>query len=144
MGSTGDLIVGIAELLQLAGVGVYRPDGPAYTTAETGITISTMPDAPNRLICLTPYAVDDSDLTDAIEGVQVRMRAGTNPLDLLALSGAVFNELHNRRGAVLGETTVALMWRQSEAPMGQDAHGRDERTANYYAQVSRGATHLYE
>lgn len=144
MAYTGDLIDGIAELLQLAGVAVYRPDGPAYTPDETGLTIANMPDAPSRLICLTPYAVDDSDLTDAITGVQVRMRAGTDPRALLALSDAVFKELHNRRNLTIGGSYVALMWRQSEAPMGQDAHGRDERSANYYAQVSRGATHLYE
>lgn len=144
MAYTGDLVDGIAQLLQLADIAVYRPTGPAYTAAETGITVSTIPDAPNRLICLTPYMVDDSDLTDAIVGVQVRMRAGTNPLDLLALADAVFDQLHNRRNSVFGETSVALMWRQSEAPMGQDAHGRDERTANYYAQVSRPGAHLYE
>lgn len=144
MGYTGDLIDGIAQLLQLAGVGVYRPNGPAYASTDTGITVSTLPDAPNRLICLTPYMVDDSDLTDALVGVQVRMRAGVNPLDLLALADAVFGQLHNRRNSVFGETSVALIWRQSEAPMGQDAHGRDERTANYYAQVTRTGAHLYE
>lgn len=144
MGGSGDLVGGLAQLMEAGSLAVYRPEGPAYTTAETGITISTMPDAPNRLICLTPYSVNDTDLTDAITGVQVRMRAGTDPRALLDLSDGVFDLLHNRRGFWLGDVFVALCWRQSEAPMGQDAHGRDERSANYYLQVSRTASHLYE
>lgn len=144
MAYTGDLIDGIADLLQLANIAVYRPEGPAYTAAETGITISTMPDAPSRLICLTPYAVDDDVTTDAVTGLQVRMRAGTNPMDVLALSDAVFDVFHNRRGYSLGAVRVAVSWRQSEALLGSDSHGRPERTSNFYFRTTRPSPHAYE
>jgi hypothetical protein len=141
---TSDLVDGAALLLTSAGLGVYRPTGPAYTPEETGIVIASMPDAPDRAICLTPYTVDDDVTSDAITGLQVRMRAGFDPRDLMALSDAVFDQLHNRRGFWLGAVNVAVSWRASEVLLGQDAHGRDERTSNYYLRTTRTSPHLYE
>lgn len=144
MGFSKDLLDGTAGLLDTGGVGAYRPNGPPFTAGETAIVLSSTPDAPDRVLCLTTYTVDDSDLTDAVMAVQVKMRAGTDPRGVLDLSDAVFDALHNRRSLIVGTTHVELMWRQSETSMGQDVHGRDTRSANYYAQLSRAAAHLYE
>lgn len=141
---TSDLVNSVGLLLAAASLGVYRPAGPAYTAAETGIVITSMPDAPDRAICLTPYAVDDDVTADAVTGLQIRMRAGADPLDVLALSDAVFDLLHNRRGYWLGQVCVAVSWRQSEALLGQDVHGRPERTSNFYFRTTRPSSNSYE
>ena len=60
-----------------------------------------------------------------LTGVQIRMRAGTDPLALMDLRDDVRDLLHNRRGYWLRSVRVAVSWRQSEALLGQDAHGRD-------------------
>lgn len=141
---TTDLAEGLAAELVQAGIGVYRPAGPAYTADETGIYLSSIPDGPDRAICLTPYPVTDDVVTDTITAIQVRYRAGTDPRQVMAVSDAVFDRLHNRRGYYLGPVRVAVSWRQSEAPLGQDVHGRDERTGNYYFQTTRAFPNAYE
>ncbi|MGD6750992.1 minor capsid protein [Streptomyces sp. BH105] len=143
MGYTNSLTDGLASLIAGAGLAVYRPNG-IYTTGETGITIAIMPDTPDGVICLTPYPVEDTDLTDTVTGIQVRMRQGRDPRLVEQLAEDIFDLLHNRRGLVLGGINVALIWRQSQAPMGQDAHGRQEISANYYARATRTSPHLYE
>lgn len=143
MGHTNALVDGLASLIAGAGLAVYRPNG-IYTSGETGITVAIVPDTPDGVICLTPYPVEDTDLTDAVTGIQVRMRQGRDPRLVEDLAEDVFDLLHNRRGLVLGGIQVALIWRQSQAPMGQDVHGRQEISANYYARTTRPAPHLYE
>ncbi|WP_405543946.1 minor capsid protein [Streptomyces phaeochromogenes] len=143
MGYTTSLLDGLAALIAEAGLAVYRPDG-AYTAGETGLLFTVMPDTPERVIVLTPYPVEDTDLTDAITGIQARMRCGRDPREVEDLADGLFSLLHNRRGLVLGGVQVALVWRQSQAPMGQDVHGRQEIAANYYARTTRPAPHLYE
>lgn len=143
MGYTSDLVLGLAELLDAEGVGVYREDTP-YGPDDTAIVQRSMPDAPDRAVCLTPYPVDDDVTTDAVTGVQVRYRAGVDPNDVLDLGDAILAVLHNRRGYQLRSVRVAVSWRQSEALLGQDAHGRDERTSNFYFQTTRPSPYAYE
>jgi hypothetical protein len=76
---TTDLIDGAALLLVQAALGVYRTDGTPYTAADTAVVVASMPDGPDRAICLTPYDVEDNDLSDAVTGLQIRMRTGTDP-----------------------------------------------------------------
>lgn len=140
---TSALTAGMAELIAGAGLATYRANG-AYTTGENGITVGIVPDTPDRIVCLTPYPVEDGHLADAITAVQIRTRAGRDPRPLLDLSDALFNLLHNREHWQCGGIPIVLSWRQSEAWIGQDTKGRMERTANYYLRTSRGAAHLYE
>jgi hypothetical protein len=141
VGYTSDLLTGLAELIAADGLAVYRPTG-AYEPGETGITFSTVPEVPDGLICLTSYVVEDTGLTDAVTAVQVRMRAGTDPRALDDLADGVFDLLHNRGGFSLGPVRVALVWRQSQALMGQDTHGRMELAANFYFRTTRPGSHL--
>jgi hypothetical protein len=143
MSYTSSLLDGIAGLLAEAGVGVFRPDGVVEET-ETGIFRAVMPDQPDRALGLTAYPVEDSEHTDAITGVQIRMRAGRDPDAIDDLADLVFDELHNRQHYACGGIHVALSWRQSQAWIGQDAHGRMELTSNFYFRTVRSGAHLID
>lgn len=143
MGYTSDLVLGLTDLLVDTGIGVYREDTP-YDAGDTAIVHQSMPDAPDRVICLTPYPVDDDVTTDTVTAVQIRLRAGTDPLAVDDLGDDVLALLHNRRGYTLRSVRVAVSWRQSMALLGQDAHGRDEHTHNFYFQTTRALPNSYE
>lgn len=143
MSYTSSLLDGIADLLDEAGVGVFRPDA-VVSDPDTGIFRGVMPDTPERALGLTAYPVEDTDLTDAITGVQIRMRAGRDPDAIDDLADAVFAALHNRQHYELGGIHVALSWRQSQAWIGQDAHGRMELTSNFYFRTVRSGPHLID
>ncbi|WP_424862101.1 minor capsid protein [Streptomyces sp. MMS24-I29] len=144
MSYTTDLVEGLAELLDEQGLGTYgRPDEP-YHSEGTAIVIGVMPAAPDAVLCLTPYPVEDTGGTDAITAVQVRMRAGRDPREVYALADAVCDLLHGREHFRLRGVPVALMWRQSEAQLGLDSNGRMEMSANYYARTTRPGPNAYE
>ena len=130
-------------LLAGAGIATYEPTG-VYAAGDTGITIGVMPDVPDRCLCLTPYAVEDTGTTDVTVGVQIRVRAGRDPRDAEQLGDAVYELLHNARGYQLGAAYVAVSWRQSQASLGQDEKGRTELAANYYMAATRPFCNAYE
>ncbi|KMS71303.1 hypothetical protein ACH49_24715 [Streptomyces leeuwenhoekii] len=142
-GYTSSLLDGIAGLLHEAGVGVFRPDG-VVEPDETGIFRAVMPDQPDRAIGMTAYPVADDDTTNAITGVQFRMRAGRDPDAIDDLADALFDVLHNRQHYQAGSVHVALSWRQSQAWIGQDAHGRMGLTSNFYFRTVRSGSHLID
>jgi hypothetical protein len=142
-GYTSSLLDGLAVLLQEAGVGVFDPDAVIEDPA-TGIFRGVMPDSPERAIGLTAYPVEDTDLTDAITGVQFRIRAGRDPDAVDDLADAVFTALHNRQHYKAGGIHVALSWRQSQAWIGQDAKGRMELTSNFYLRTVRSGPYLID
>jgi hypothetical protein len=142
MSYTVDLLDGLARLLDAAGLGTYRPDG-TYGPGETAITIAAAPPAPDRAIVLAAYPVTDSpQLTDTTTGVQVRTRAGADPREVDALDDAVFDVLHGGGPYLFGAVRVQLLYRVSAAPIGADAAGRMERSANYYARAHRAHPNL--
>jgi hypothetical protein len=138
--TTTDLIAGMAADLDAAGIGTYRASG-IYTTGEVGITVCAVPPVPDDLIALTPYPVDDTTAApyegacSVLLGVQVRLRAGTDPRSILDRAEAVYGRWHMREGAVFGGVPVGLLWRASQAWMGADSNNRQELSANYYARV---------
>lgn len=143
MGHTSSLLEGLAQLLESAGLGFYRPDG-VYQDDEVGIYLHRLPEGPDKAYALTPYSVQDTGQTDVIDGVQIRMRAGPDPREVSDMADAVRDALHGREDVVLGGVRVSLIWRQSQAPMGQDVHGREEISSNYYARSNRPSAHVYE
>lgn len=143
MGHTSQLLTGLAALMESAGLGVYRPDG-VVEDGEVGIFLHRLPEAPDRAYALTPYPVEDTGLTDVTDGIQIRMRAGPDPRDVLDMADAVRDLLHMRENTLLGTVRIGLMWRQSQAPMGQDEHGREELTSNYYARSNRPGPHVHD
>ncbi|MGW3847189.1 minor capsid protein [Streptomyces fagopyri] len=142
-GYTSTLLDGIAGLLDMAGIGTFRP-AEVIRDPATGIFRGVMPDSPERALGITAYPVADDDTTNAITGVQIRMRAGRDPDAIDDLADEVFDELHNRRHYDCGGVRVALSWRQSQAWIGQDAHGRMELTSNFYFRTVRSGAHLID
>lgn len=143
MSYTNQLLDGIAGLLEEAGVAVFRPDSvPA--DHETPIYRAVMPDTPDRAIAITDYPVEDNEHTNAITGVQFRLRAGRDPDEIADLADGIFDALHNRRHYDCGDVHVALSYRQSQAWIGQDAHGRMELTSNYYFRTVRSGAYLID
>lgn len=147
---TESLLVGIAELLDAAGAGTYS-DGTAYAEGDTAIVLIELPDAPERVICLTDYPIeDDPSNGEGIVGVQVRTRAGrTDPLAPRALADAVFATLQGRRNLSFGAATaypvtVSHIYRESATPIGPDSQGRHERSENYYVHVVRTSAGIDE
>ncbi|MFJ4847537.1 minor capsid protein [Streptomyces sp. NPDC088733] len=144
MGYTSDLVAGLAQLLDDAGIGAYRPNGPPFTVGDTAIVLGNMPAAPDRVICLNPYPVEDTGMPETITAVQFRIRCGADPTDVLDLADAVFDALDNRSRFTLGTVPVDLAWRFSQLPWGADTVGREELTANYYLRTIRSQTHAHE
>lgn len=138
-----DLLRGVAELLDAEAVGTYDETGP-LTAGSTGIVLGRVPDGPDRAIGLTPYPVSDDDSTDAVTGVQARLRAGTNPTAVVQLANDIFNVLHNRQNWQAHGVQVEISWRNSQAWIGQDATGRMEISANYYFRTVRSGAHLID
>ncbi|GHA28636.1 hypothetical protein GCM10010372_30530 [Streptomyces tauricus] len=136
-----DLLRGTAELLDAEDVGVYSESG-TLPADGTGIVLGRMPDGPDRVLTLTPYPVADDDSTDSVTGIQVRMRAGTNPLDLVQLANDVFRVLHNRESWNARGVQVEISWRNSQAWIGQDSRGRMELAANFYFRTVRSGIRL--
>ena len=139
-----DLVDGLARTLADTGVATYRPAG-VYTTAETAITDTVMPDSPDRAVVLTAYdTTDDPALTDCTVAVQVRTRAGVDPREVADLDDAVFGVLHGLRDRQFGTAAVRFMRRDTSASMGRDAVGRFERTSNYSVRAQRPPTDRLE
>ncbi|MFE5852016.1 minor capsid protein [Streptomyces sp. NPDC056500] len=140
---TSDLVEGLADLLSVEALGVYRPTTP-YLPAETAIAIGVMPAGPDRVWCLTPYPVLDTGTTDAITAVQVRIRDGRNPTAVQARADALFALLDGRTHYQFRGVHVSLSWRNSEAFLGPDANSRCEITANYYFRTNRSTPFTHE
>ncbi|MFM9675769.1 minor capsid protein [Streptomyces brasiliscabiei] len=138
-----DLLQGVAELLDAENVGTYNPNG-VLPAGSTGIVLGKVPDGPDRAIGLTPYPVSDDDSTDAVTGIQARMRAGTDPVGVVQLANDVFTVLHNRRSYDVHGVQVEISWRNSQAWIGQDTHGRMELVANFYFRTIRSGPHLID
>lgn len=132
MSETSDILTGIAQLLHDAGVGRWSPNA-AVSEAEVAIACLALPQSPTRVISLTDYVVqDDPLLSDAITGVQVRIRGDDNPLTASEIRDGVFAALQGLRNLTFGATPVSLIWRQSAAALGPDSLHRFERSENYY------------
>lgn len=141
MSFTGDLLDGVAQLLEDAGVGAYRATG-AYTAEETGIFLAGMPQTPDRAIVLATYDVaDDASLSDSVIGLQVRCRGGSDPHDVETIAGAVFDQLHGRTAYQAGAVRVVQSLRQFGVPLGRDESNRWEHSGNYYLTVHRPSPH---
>ncbi|MET9729673.1 minor capsid protein [Streptomyces sp. NPDC006458] len=138
-----DLLQGVAELLAAESVGAYSPVDPLPADA-TAITLGRVPDGPDRAIGLTPYPVADDDSTDSVTGIQARIRAGTNALDVIQLANSLFTALHNRRSYNAHGVRVEISWRNSQAWIGQDSRGRMELVANYYVRTVRSGPNLID
>lgn len=137
-GFTSRLLVGLAEHLDAAGVGVWQPTG-AYQANDVGIFIRAIPQLPDRFISLAEYPLGSNlrGMADHLTGVQARLRGTADPRVCDDLADAVYDALDSLTGARWGEIPIVQMWRQSYTPLGKDANGRWERSENYYVHAMR-------
>lgn len=112
----------------------WRPSGPAYTAAETGLYYGPIGTTPDRAVGVTLYATDDDLLLDgsrysaAVRRVQIRFRgAKGDPTSADQLASAAFRALQGlSRVAGLNHAQRILT-----APLGVDGNARTERADSY-------------
>lgn len=131
------LLQGIADLLQTAGVGtqggatgIVIVDGELNAAPDQGIAINVSP------------GWASAAHTDADYRVQLRLRGTKDPRTLRRIAQGCFDTLHGISAVPIGRALIAHMWRTSGASLGRDANGRWERSDNYLAQVTWPATEL--
>lgn len=119
----------VCTQLAVAGVGVWRPTGPAYTASEVGIFYGPVGAAPDRAVGVAVYYTDDPVIGfQPTRRVQVRYRGPKgSPWGADALSDAGFRALHDTYPG----GGIARIVRVSSARLGADETGRQERTDNY-------------
>jgi len=142
-GWTVNLLTGMAEYLQTGGAGTWNPAG-TYTAGQTGILLRAIPPDPDRIITLAPYPVTtEPGLADEITGVQLRVRGTEDPRVCDDIGDACYELLHGLSRVSLGGpivwggVQVVQVYRQSQAPLGQDGNGRWEASHNYYVEAMR-------
>lgn len=143
MSWTSDLLTGIAETLDAAGVGLWRPDG-VYGPGEVGIYIAYMPPgsesgSPDRCIVLTDYDPNGGNNSgDVAPRVQVRCRGGRNdPVSVIDLASDARDALDGLAHVTWGQVEVSGVNHSSGVPLGVDGNGRHERSDNYDIQARR-------
>ncbi len=146
MSDMRNVMVGIAGLLNTAGVGKFNPSG-VYSTSDTGIIFKIMPDGtgvPDRVIVLNAFVLT-ADVSMPFDRVllQVAMRGlRNNPLDVDDLGDQVFNVLHGATYQTFGSASAAQILFSTSVPMGEDALTRSTRADRYFIDLDASPTVL--
>lgn len=128
--------VGVAELLDTAGIATWSPTAP-HAGPGPVVTVGDAPAAPDLAVTLTPYVLqDDPHLADALVGLQVRVRGTRNPRTAWEVSDRIRDALNGRAGFTLGTVPVVECHRQASAPIGRDENDRWEQADTYHLQVN--------
>lgn len=138
MSFENDLARGLADVL--TGIGTWL-DGD---TPAVAITYRTIPDSPDRVITLSPYAVTDHvSLSSSAIAVQVRIRGLPDDADSCdTIADAIFDRLHGAQHLDLSTGIhLSQLYRQSSGSLGQDGNRRWARADNYYCDAHRPSTH---
>jgi hypothetical protein len=141
-----NVMVGIAGLLNAAGVGKFIPSG-VYATTDTGIIFKIMPDGtgvPDRVIVLNAFVLT-ADVSMPADRVllQVALRGvRNNPLDVDDLGDAVFDVLHGATYKQFGTASAAQILFSTSVPMGEDALTRSTRADRYFIDLDATPTNL--
>lgn len=141
-----DVMVGIAGMLNTAGVGKFNPSG-VYQTTDTGIIFKIMPDGtgvPDRVIVLNAFVLT-ADVSLPVDRVvlQVALRGvRNNPLDVDDLGDQIFTVLHGATYQTFGSTVAAQILFSTSVPMGEDALTRSTRADRYFIDIDAAPTNL--
>jgi len=139
----GDLLIGMAQLLAAAGLGVWSPT-LGYAAGATGIVLDATPETLDRAIQLSSYPVaDDPGFRSDLIGLQTIVRwGGGDPLPSRRLDEQIFQALQGRTHFVLSTGVhVTSCSRRSGATLGIDSSKRWSRSSNYYLRVLHPTTH---
>ena len=139
MAFSGDLVAGIAQLLEDAGVGTWKPTGSYLITDPKPIYVQEAPGTPDRVIVVAHYPVTSVARTrDVVEGIQVRNRGiPGDPRPALDDADAIRAALDGRMHVVFGSTRVSLIEWRSGAPLGQDGNRRWETVNSFHLYTAR-------
>ena len=141
MGFQTDLLTGLGEYLHAGNVGMWKPSG-TYASADTAISIDTLPTSPDKGIGMTLYPVTDSGGTDTVMGLQLIIRGSPNNRNTVKdIVDRAFDALHDLQAVELGGIPIVRIWRQSGANLGPDGNNRQQASENYYLQLTRTGTH---
>lgn len=141
-----NVMVGIAGLLNTAGVGKFNPSG-VYATTDTGIIFKIMPDGtgvPDRVIVLNAFVLT-ADVSMPVDRVllQIAYRgARNNPLDVDDIGDAVLDVLHSATYVPFGSATAAQILFYSSVPMGEDSLTRSTRVDKFFIDLDATPTNL--
>jgi len=136
-----DLVTGVLQDLENAGVGVYRSDGSAYLTGETALVAMLMPAAPDRCVVVTAYTIDASpDQATETLRLQTRSRGARNqPLDAGTLDKQVRTVLQGLQHRQYGGCDANHILIFSSIPLGHDDSDRWEISTNWTVDASNPA-----
>lgn len=141
-GWTSRLLRGCAEHLDTEDVGLWLPSGGVYPAGSAAIVIRDIPAAPDLLVSLAAYPVDDPPgLADVTVGLQVRCRGLADPRSVEDLTDAAHEALHGLAGVSWGGVPIVQVRWQSWTSLGTDRNGRRETSSNYYVQAMRPTAH---
>lgn len=136
------LLEGWAALTAAEIPGLFYSADPAvpYPADRVGIYIDRWPETSAPSVTLADYVVADdvSDNGDDVVGIQVSIWHPDRN-ELRRIRGALRDLFHRRGRTMLGGVMLVLATRESGTNVGQDSNGRQGRTENYYATVSRYA-----
>jgi len=145
-GFNTNLLTNLAAFLQTNSIGTWNTSG-AYSSSQTGITLYTMPQTPDKIVCLSAYGVSDEPLTNhSIIGVQIRCRMnGANPTLVDDLADSIFTLIQGKTNWTLGTGATAVsvvLCNRNSGPtsLGQDSNGRWSNSSNYYLTVCYPST----
>lgn len=135
MSWTDDLLAGVAQRLDTAGLGAWDPDGTTGSIYEGSLP----PDVAG--VGLTPYNLTNrrTSLTGEVtQPIQFFLR-GTRAWVSQTADG-IYSALNGLRDVEVGGVHVVLISLYSDVPMGVDQTGRHERAVNYDFWATRTTT----
>lgn len=131
-----DLLVGVCQYLDAAGVATWAPTSDV-TALTRPIIKGDLPDKPDLAVGLRPYGGSDDDtLADVVQPVQFWVR-GRSLREAVGVSGLLFAALHGAVNLNLGGVPVSSVRRIVSAPMGRDGVGREQLADSYEIAASR-------
>lgn len=136
-----DMLTSISEYLESVGFGTFDMAGAGYSTAENPIHWDQY-GAEDRATVLTLYPVDTTAGTDAVWGLQVRVRGKPGSrADTKNLTDKADDALDGLQGVVWGGAQVVQVRYHGGGNLGVDANRRMEASRNYYITITRETSH---
>jgi hypothetical protein len=141
MGSTRDLLTGLAQTISDTGIGSYRATG-AYDPGETAIVFRASPQSPDRVIMMMCVPMTDAAMIPMGRWmVQFYFRGLPNdPFDVEDLGDAVFDLMQGATSMPMGSINIIQCLRQGSVGNGQDASKRWTRIDRYMIDLDTAPT----
>lgn len=129
------LLGAIGQYLEAQGVAKW---GIPWSTTDTAISLDAFPASPDKAIAMTLYTVNNPGGTDAVMGLQLRIRgepkSRTVDKDLLDRAE---DALHGVRNTTWGGIPIVYVEHRSGSYLGTDTANRPEHTLNFYITLTR-------